>query len=217
MYNKNISLALITIFTYLSFITCTTGEKLSIPKTGDAVTSISSEKEYDLESMIQFKNIIQFVIDKLLALDQKSWKGFRKDLRCDGCNCDDLSFLCCSVPTKIIICKGHSKQIDIWEKLFSSDKEPNCTCEKTKKPVRWIDDMRWIDRIWDIVTIGVFYKYFYFYNSDHCKGGSDVKKCGCKILKNATTECMEVCLCKTHFELLKAWEWQIFYLSMRKG
>ncbi len=216
MFNKNIFLALITIFTYLNFVTCTTGENLSIPKTGDTVTNISSDGECDLESLIQFKSIIQFVVDKFLALDQKSVEGFMNDLRCNGCNCDFFNYDFfeehdSSENTKIIICKGHSKQIDIWGKLFSSDKKSNCTCEKTKKSLRWIGGIR------DIVTIGIFYKYFYFYNSDHCKDGSDVKKCECKILKNATAECMEVCLCKKHFEALKAWEHQMFHLRMVKG
>mgnify|MGYP000995048308 FL=1 len=179
-----------------------------------SVTSISSEEEGDLGSAIQF------VIDKYLALDKKNHEDFIKDFMCDGCNCDDLYFLCSSVPTKIIICKGHSKQIDIWKKLFSSDKASNCTCEKPKKPARWIGVWnQWIciGNSWDLVVIGAFYKYFYFYNSDHCKDGSDVKKCGCKILKNATTDCMEVCLCKTHFEVLKDWEWLIFDMSSLKG
>lgn len=216
MFNKNIFLVLITIFTYLNFITCTTGENLSVSKkTGDTVTSISSEENDDLKSSTQF------VVDKYLALDKKSHEDFIKDFTCDDCNCDYEKY---DYPkdTTMIICKGHSNQIDIWKKLFSNDKESSCAYEETREPAHLAGKIRgsakwiYVYNSWDLVIIGVFYKYFYFYNSDHCKDGGVVKKCGCKILKNATTECMEVCLCKKHFKFLKAWENQIFAIAMRK-
>jgi hypothetical protein len=203
MSNKNIFLALITIFTYLSFITCATEENISISKkTGDTVTSISTSISSEEED--DFENAIQFVVDKFLAIDSTSWNVFVEDLRCNGCTCNCNEFGC-SETTKIILCKCHSNQIDIWKKLFSSE----CTSKKTKKPAQWIGHWnKWncIYNSWHLVTIGTFYKYFYFYNSDHCKNENTVKKCGCKISKNATTECMEICLCKKHFEALEGWE-----------
>lgn len=190
MFNKNIFLVLITIFTYLNFITCATGENLSISKkTGDTVTSIStsisSEKEDD------FENAIQFVINKFSALDQKSIDSLESfdDVYCD---CSD------SDSTAIIICEEHSKTMEFWKKLFAKDEKINCTCKKNKKSFYWH-----VNVLFNI-RVGIFCKYFY--NSDYCKDGSTVKKCGCKILKNTTTECMEVCLCKKHFKILEAWK-----------
>ncbi len=204
MFNKSIFLIFITLFTYLSFITCATGENLIIPKTGDTVTKISSEEEDD------FTSANQFVVGKFFDIDLTDWK----DLRFNSCTCnyDEPG---CSETSKIILCKGHSNQIDIWKKLFSSD----CTSKKTKKPTQWIGHWsiwNYIDSNWHLVTIGTFYKYFYLYNNNHCKNENVVKKCGCTILKNTTTECMEICLCKKHFKDLEDWKNDLFFLCAWK-